>query len=180
MTRAFLTICLFLLVWTVGTAQNNRRNRHKDFKIVSVKEINNLQAVEERCMCKDLSALAFTMQNRSRNTLYITGLQVEATRKMNLPITDQKELGKLEEDSQRGDEKSIWWVHIPKEEDNYRYLFKPASQTPYECRSGESITVYVVLVEEKTLKLPQKVNLVLKFMTNERELSARSELFTFR
>jgi hypothetical protein len=180
MMKAFLTICLFLLVWTVGTAQNNRRNRYRDFRIVSVKEINNLQTVDDKCMCKDIPALAFTMQNKSKNTLYLTGLQVEATRKMNLPITDKKEPGKLDEESQRGDGKSIWWLHIPKEENNHRYLFKPASREPYECRSGESITIYLVMVEEKTLKLPQKVNLVLKFMTNEEELSAKSELITFK
>lgn len=179
--KIFLTICLFVLAWTVGTAQNNLRSKYKDFKIVSVQKIDSLQEVEDRCMCKDLTALSLTMQNRSQNTLYITGLQLEATRKMNLPITDKKEQGKLKEENQRGgDEKSIWWVYIPKEEDNYRYLFKTVNKEPYKCRSGESITIYVVLVEEKTLKLPQKVNLVLKFMTNEKELSARSELITFK
>ncbi len=179
MMKVFLTICLSVLVWTVGTAQENR-NRRYQFKIVEVQKINNLEAVNDRCICQNLPALAFTMQNRSKNTLYVTGLQVEATRKMHLPMTDKKEQGKLEEENLRGEAKSIWWVNIPKEEENYRYLFKSSMNKLYECKSGERITIYVVLVEERSLKLPEKVNLVLKFMTNEKNLSASSELLTFK
>jgi len=175
MKKSFvLVVCL--LVGNLSFSQ--KKLRFDDLKITNIRESKNLEEVNDYCGCKNLIALAITIKNESGTSLNITDLEIDAIRKIGLPI---KNLAPPEViiPGDRAKGINIWWAKIPNHPDNYTYTYHPERKDTI-CKNKESITIHIVLTDQDKAQLPEREILTLRFKTDKSRVNAQSKAFYFK